>query len=240
MELKFLGRGGAFFVKEGNTAAYFIEGKNLFLIDCGESVFAKIVLLDLLPKNGIGNVYCFVTHMHSDHVGSLSSLIYYCAYGIKDCPVKFYLVCPDGLKADLMPMLAAQGNLSLINEMSTGDLRRGFKSFQSVRYMRTTHQAYHAAFGIEFSTNEGLTYYSGDTNDIDFVGSYVRQGNKVARMYVEVSLAEYPNNVHLTLRGLSEVIPAEMRHKVYLMHFDCAECIAEAKKLGFQVVECVK
>jgi ribonuclease BN (tRNA processing enzyme) len=240
MELNFLGRGGAFFVGEGNTAAYFIEDKNFFLIDCGESVFAKIKSMNLLAGNGIENVYCFITHMHSDHVGSLSSLIYYCAYGEKDYKAKFHLVCPEALRSDLLPMLGAQGNLSLINEVSTGDLRRGFESFNSVRYMRTIHQAYHPALSIEFSTDEGLVFYSGDTKQLDFIGSYAGQRDKIAKMYVEASLAEYPNSVHLTLKGLDEVIPADMRHKVYLMHFDCAECIIEAKNLGFRVVECIE
>ena len=38
MELKFLGRGSAFNVKEGNTSAFFYSNGELFLIDCGESV----------------------------------------------------------------------------------------------------------------------------------------------------------------------------------------------------------
>ena len=42
MELKFLGRGAAFNPKENNNSAYFIEKNNLFLIDCGESVFKKV------------------------------------------------------------------------------------------------------------------------------------------------------------------------------------------------------
>ena len=43
MELKFLGRGSAFNVKEGNTAAYYKEGDKMLLIDCGETVFSTIV-----------------------------------------------------------------------------------------------------------------------------------------------------------------------------------------------------
>ena len=42
MELNFLGRGGAFNTKEGNNAAYFVENNELFLIDCGETVFESL------------------------------------------------------------------------------------------------------------------------------------------------------------------------------------------------------
>ena len=43
MNLLFLGRGAAFNPKEGNTSAYFLENNQLFLIDCGESVFERII-----------------------------------------------------------------------------------------------------------------------------------------------------------------------------------------------------
>ena len=39
MDLQFLDKGAAFNPKEGNNSAYFIENNQLFLIDCGESVF---------------------------------------------------------------------------------------------------------------------------------------------------------------------------------------------------------
>ncbi len=43
MELTFLGRGAAFNPKEGNNSAYFIEKDELFLIDCGERIFDKLI-----------------------------------------------------------------------------------------------------------------------------------------------------------------------------------------------------
>ena len=43
MDLKFLGRGSAFNVLEGNTSCYFIEKDELFLIDCGENVFNCLI-----------------------------------------------------------------------------------------------------------------------------------------------------------------------------------------------------
>lgn len=60
MNLKFLGRGSAFNPKEGNTSAYFIDNNQLFLIDCGETVFEKLVDSDLL-KN-IDSINLMITH----------------------------------------------------------------------------------------------------------------------------------------------------------------------------------
>ena len=74
MELKFLGRGAAFYPVLGNTSAYDICDNNLFLIDCGETIFKKLFEKDIFNK--INNIYIFITHTHSDHIGSLSSLIF--------------------------------------------------------------------------------------------------------------------------------------------------------------------
>ena len=73
--LKFIGTGSAFNPKLGNTSAYYKENGNLLLIDCGESVFGRILELNLLED--VENVYIAITHTHGDHVGSLGSLVLY-------------------------------------------------------------------------------------------------------------------------------------------------------------------
>ena len=87
--LKFLGRGSAFNVEEGNTSAYFIKDNIFFLLDCGETIFYELKsnnkLQNLIKEHNIKDVHVYITHLHTDHTGSLSSLIYYCYYvlGIK-------------------------------------------------------------------------------------------------------------------------------------------------------------
>ena len=93
MELHFLGRGNSSNAKEGNTAAYFIDNNELFLIDCGETVFSKIIKLELL--NNIKEIHVFITHTHSDHIGSLGSLIMYCYFNIK---IKLNIILPTTAK----------------------------------------------------------------------------------------------------------------------------------------------
>ena len=80
MVLNFLGRGSAFNINEGNTSAYFYSNGELFLIDCGESVFEKIIRNYLLDN--IKAINILITHTHGDHVGSLGSLILYCFYNL--------------------------------------------------------------------------------------------------------------------------------------------------------------
>lgn len=73
-KLKFLGRGSGYNTKEGNTAAYLKKEETLLLIDCGESVFKTIVDNNLIE--GIEHIHVLITHMHSEHVGSLASFIF--------------------------------------------------------------------------------------------------------------------------------------------------------------------
>lgn len=60
MELKFLGKGGSDNQLQGNTSAYFIENRCLFLIDCGENIFERILRKQLL--NDVDKVFIFITH----------------------------------------------------------------------------------------------------------------------------------------------------------------------------------
>ena len=78
MELNFLGRGAAFNPKEGNNSAYFIENNQLFLIDCGENIFGRLIDSGLLES--VESVNLMITHTHSDHIGSLGSLVTYSFY----------------------------------------------------------------------------------------------------------------------------------------------------------------
>lgn len=237
-QLKFLGRGGAFFTEEGNTSAYFIEGKTLFLIDCGETVFSKIQQTRLLDENQIEEIYCFITHLHSDHIGSLSTLIYFCSYGYEDRQIKFYLVCPDELWFDLSALLNTQGVGGLFEAPLPEYLSGKFQSFKNANFIPTTHQDDYPAVSIEFETNNGYVFYSGDTNELDLVQNYVKLApDLVERMYVEATTKTGPNNIHMSLDDLDKIVPREMRDKVFLMHFNNSECIDRAQKLGFQVVE---
>ena len=91
MNLKFLGRGGSDNQLQGNNSAYFIEDRSLFLIDCGENIFEKIIEKEILKE--IDKIYLFITHTHSDHVGSIGSLLFHCYFSKKielNCILSYY------------------------------------------------------------------------------------------------------------------------------------------------------
>lgn len=224
--LNFIGRGSAFNVKEGNTSAYYIDkDNNLLLIDCGENIFERIVDKKLLE--GVNNINVLITHKHSDHIGSLSSLIYYCHYVLGKNITVLY---PDATLYDILYLMGHNDeeynykvlNLQVFNNI--GDMY--------IQPVLTRHIKNHSCYGYYLNIRNKNIYYSGDTNKFN-MGTI----NKCDETYQDTCLADYEGNVHLSLRKLCKDVPKEHRDKIYCMHIDCDELINRAKQEGFNVVE---
>ncbi len=237
MELSFLGRGSAFNPNEGNTSAFFIEGRELFLIDCGENIFGR--LLESRVLEGITAIYLFITHTHSDHVGSLGSLISYAHYKLK---VPFKIVLPNrdrfvlGIRQILEGYDCYEGKYSIVDEKS---LDNKLKTFQNVRYMETAHCHNLCCYGLLFNTPSGVVYYSGDSSELNLVKGLIASKVKIDRLYLDITTEDYPGNVHLNINILEKTIPLSLRNRVWCMHFNDGECIQLAQDLGFNVVETI-
>lgn len=68
MNLTFLGWYSAFNPKEGNNVAYFICKDELFLIDCGKLVFAKLLKTTILKIFGYpSNTYNIINEKNFDN-----------------------------------------------------------------------------------------------------------------------------------------------------------------------------
>lgn len=230
MELKFLGRGSAFNIKEGNTSAYIKQNDMLLLIDCGESIFQRIIEKRLLED--VKEVNILITHFHSDHVGSLSSLIMYCYYckGIK--PNVFF--SDEGKLSNFLESTGAiQGELW--NRLSLNWF--WLTCYIDITVCDVKHVKEINSYGYYIRMDDETIFYSGDTNEEESCWSFVEELNSIDRMYHDCCLADYKGNVHTSLRKLCELVPKEYRHKVYCMHLDCNELIDKAKTEGFNVVE---
>lgn len=73
LDLQFIGTGGAFDFELGNSAALAQVGATRLLIDCGHSTYAQLRRLGLAEAPEA----VLITHLHDDHVGSLSTLLYH-------------------------------------------------------------------------------------------------------------------------------------------------------------------
>jgi glyoxylase-like metal-dependent hydrolase (beta-lactamase superfamily II) len=226
-KLKFLGRGSAFNVKEGNTSAYLKQDDMLLLIDCGESVFQRILEKKLLDD--VKEVNVLITHFHSDHCGSLSSLIMYCFYckGIKanvyypeEYQLRTFLDCTGCKLGELYNIL---------------DLRIFKDKYEiGITSLKTLHVKEIPSYSYVLTKNNIPTLYTGDTTGNRNMKT-VLDANGI--VYTDCCLADYDGNVHTSLRKLCELVPREFRERVYCMHIDNIELIDKANAEGFYVVE---
>ena len=238
MELTFLGRGAAFNPKEGNNSAYFIENNQLFLIDCGESIFEKIIENGLLEN--IEAINLMITHTHSDHIGSSGSLAMYSFYELHK-PLN--IILPENAKhlPNIEKVLNGFGCTKLMyNYVDEKYFDNKYKTFQNIRYIETSHCDELNCYGLLFNTQNGIIYYSGDTREINTIKALISNGQPIDKLYIDTTIANYPGNVHLYIGILQETIPEELKKRVYCMHLNNDSCIEQAKDLGFNVVETQK
>lgn len=228
--LKFLGRGSAFNTKEGNTSAYIKEGNNLLLIDCGENIFDRIMKVNLL--DGIEKVDVLITHLNSDHVGSLSSLIYYCYY-IKKFKATVYF--PELELKTLLDLMGHNGEYNF--EFLCDSHKQHITDDIKVEPLITSHIDIMNCYAYLINTKNRYIYYSGDSSVMEV--AWGMNFDDFDEIYQDTCSVDYYGNVHLSLKKLCESVPEKYRHKVYCMHIDKDELIENAKNEGFNVVEVV-
>lgn len=235
--LKFLGRGGAFFPQEGNTSAYFIEDNTMYLFDCGETVFATLMkdnkLLNLIEDNDVDNIEIYITHMHSDHVGSLSSLVYYCHFVLGIKPKLYHksiIVINDVVKNELNHFLQIQGH-------EKGQYEILDKPSKGIKAVRCCHVEGMICYHYLITTKSGRKiFYSGDCFKIlDVTLLNLEEADEI---YLECSTRE--SGVHMTLSIINSYMKRfnnKLNDRVYLMHIDNLELIEKAKEYNLKVVE---
>ena len=233
MELHFLGRGAAFNPLEKSTSAYVKEGDRLLLLDCGESVFAELIRRGLLQS--AKEVWIAVSHLHSDHSGSLGSVTLYCTEILK---FKAKLLLPTGderYERELHQLLNLFGVSDSLVDYVPETALTGFSAFSSFRFCRTKHAPQMVCYSFAFDTPEGGVYYTADSAVADGIAAFIASHPDYERIYAEtIDAPSHP--VHLPLHVLAELIPEGQRGKVSMMHLNGANAEASARALGFDVV----
>lgn len=77
MDFRFIGTGGAFDYLQGNSSAIVDLNGQRILLDCGFTVLPRLMQLQVFQT--IDTV--LLTHLHDDHAGSLSALVFLNYYG---------------------------------------------------------------------------------------------------------------------------------------------------------------
>lgn len=229
--LKFIGRGSAFNFKEGNTSAYTIRNNELILFDCGESVFKEIITRNILD-NSIKNVHIFITHLHSDHSGSLSGLIFYCYFILKKIPIVYFknkILIKNFLNIQSVPTKC----YNIIEIKDYVDIKD-----VSIKAIEVLHDKNMESYGylLSFKNSNNKIFYSGDSCDITFYTKHdILKENIIC--YQDVCLLDYPGNIHLNINKLCDYVDITSRKNIYCMHIDSDELINVAEELGFNVAK---
>ena len=227
--LKFLGLGSCFNVEKGNTSAYYLDYKRntLVLIDCGESVFERIVKSNIL--NNISDIVILITHLHSDHVGSLPSLIFYCNIYLKIKPVVIYERKDDIINHVLFSL----GKNSQLYSIYTTKEYNELYSYYNITPIRQKHAKVIDAYGYEFEIEGKKIYYSGDCNGIKEEILIKLLNGYYDYFYQDTTI--YVNEAHHNIEDLKKEVPEPLRYIVNCIHLDNDETIKLAREYGFKV-----
>lgn len=219
MQLAFLGIGAAFFPEWGSNCAFVQKGDRLLLLDCGESVFEKIVGMELF-KNA-SDITIAITHTHADHIGSLPTLCLWAK--LHGVPVT--VVSPDPAVDRILEACGAPNACTRASTLQSPDW--------TLTPVPVEHASTIASFGYRISDTDETIYYSGDAKSIpeDILTDFLE--GRIKRIYQDTCTH---GAVHMTLAALSEKIPPAMRHRVTTMHYNC-DFRAKVAALGFAVGE---
>lgn len=231
-QLEFLGRGSGYNPKEGNTSAFIRKNETLLLIDCGETIFKRILEKEL--TEGIKEIHILITHMHSDHIGSLGGLIGFCFFEYKIITnIYFNEIEKITIFLELLGLIEGE-SFNVYNAKNKRINSLGIEFFASLTKHAKSINTY--SYTLKFDSGNDI-FYSGDTYETNFdIIPFLESGNLI---YHDTCLNDSRDNVHTSLSVLSNTIPRQYRKQVYCIHIDGENFIDEAIKQGFNMVEVI-
>lgn len=241
--LKFLGRGSAFNIREGNTAAYIKEGGKLFLIDCGSNIFVKMMLNGFLED--VLEVHVAITHRHPDHIGSLGDLILYC-YHKKNIRLNIY--SEDEQMQNYLLMIGIlqdqyihhrNGYIESLGIRICFQPCRHAAIYKEPNGILSNNPSEHSnnifpCYSIILEYKDKKIFYSGDTNHVAW-----DQIENFDAYYVDTTISDYPGNAHYNVDQMyKDCIACDITlpTRIWCMHLNSNAAIQRAVVLGFHIV----
>ena len=231
--LNFIGTGGAFSTKYiNNSAYYYLKDDTILLFDSGETVFHEILKTNLINES-IKRVDIVITHFHSDHVGSLGSLVFYLRYKkVKEVNIIFPI--------KYIPYM-------LLNIYGIGEKLFNIKKPCEIKeYYIKEYEQLHGdvdengniismpSYGYHVINDNDNFFYSGDTCTISDIILKKFKNKEIKIMYLEVTTDGYKS--HMQLDSLVKLIDLKDRKRVVCMHMGDSIDVLKIKKLGFESV----
>ncbi|GIV23428.1 MAG: hypothetical protein KatS3mg025_1087 [Bacteroidia bacterium] len=154
-EIAFIGAGGAHDIALGNSAALLRWEGQTFLLDCGFTVYPRLVEKGLVEKI---DAIC-ITHLHDDHIGSLSALLYHRHFLSKLPPLPVLVGVPE-LHAKLYTYLHfLMGPVEQFAQLVGPE---GFPAFIAAIPTSGLHMPHMPSAAYLFKGANGYLLYSGD------------------------------------------------------------------------------
>ncbi|MBQ7884802.1 MAG: MBL fold metallo-hydrolase [Clostridia bacterium] len=234
--LKFIGTGSAFNTELGNTSAYIKEDKTLLLIDAGATAFARAKEIGLFDE--IEHVYVIITHMHTDHVGSLGNVIEYCNI-FKSVTPNLILTNDETAETqenNLREYLAKVGITEDDYEFTYADMMEEvFKGLIKIELKQVTHSKKLTSYAVELYFEDKVVYYTGDQNDHAYLKKVAKKLKQNDIVYTDCTARDYKGRIHVSLDELEQIFDQKQKDQITCMHFDSFASYSEAKSRGFKV-----
>ena len=202
--LKFIGNDSGFGDK--NNSAYFEQNNELFIIDCGYTVFNEIK--NRFDFSVYNNINVIITHLHNDHACSLSQFILYMWFVYKK---QVNVICNCKY---IREYLDITGTPSCAYELKN--------KLENLTFIKTKHTDYLDAYGFVMNINNKRILYTGDTCELESFSPYL---NNINELYIDLSKF---GGAHLkvddvlgTLKDLKnkdvKIIPMHIDDKEYVL-----------------------
>ena len=203
--LIFIGNDSGF--GEKNNSAYFEKNNDLFLIDCGATVFNEIK--NKFDFKSFKNINIIITHLHNDHAGSLSQFILYMWFIFKK-KVNVISNC-----IHIKEYLDITGTPPESYEVK--------KELDNLEFLKTKHTDFLDAYGFILNIDNKKILYTGDTVNLDSFMPYL---NTINELYIDVSKF---GGAHIKVDDVLDILKdlKTKNIKIIPMHMDDKEYITE-------------
>lgn len=201
--LTFIGNDSGF--GEKNNSAYFEKNNDLFLIDCGATVFNEIK--NKFDFKSFKNINIIITHLHNDHAGSLSQFILYMWFIFKK-KVNVISNC-----IHIKEYLDITGTPPESYEVK--------KELDNLKFIKTKHTDFLDAYGFIMDIDNKKILYTGDTANLDSFMPYL---NTINELYIDVSKF---GGAHIKVDDVLDILKdlKTKNIKIIPMHMDDKEYI---------------